>query len=635
MRMILATLRDRVFGTGRPWWEYFVRRKGHIGPLGLWLLAMVACLPLLMVLARVAALPGVNLPVALGGEVLRVIGSALNRSVSLEWVPPADRWAILYILLLPTAALLIALARLTFGLRVLGFRSILIAVGFQEIGIVRSLVLMVIVVGIILAMRPAMHRVQLTFYARTSVILCIAAVIMMAGLLLGPWLRSETLWSFAFFPVIILAMLAEGVGGTLERDDAWTAAWRAASTILLAFLIAIVSWIPAVREAALRFPELMLTQLVAVVFISEFLDFRIFETLPARLAGKLREIFPGRPGPLRVAVVRNRSATSVIGRLGLAASPASRTQSSQVIIDALRGQGFTVQAFEGDMSLLHGLHGFLPTDPVTGAPGGIVLNLAAGFQGQGRSCHLPAMLEMAGVPYTGPDPIVHARLLDRFALMMLLRKAGISTPRFRLLARASDDIGDLRFPLIARPRYEPDAARIVVEDREALVKAVRRIARLFAQETLVESLEKGREIRFSLLGNDPIECLPLLEVAGVGRICPAEIDDELAERVRDCARDAYIAVGCRDYARIDIRLSTAGKPQVIGVHGVGLFARKGSFAQSAEAAGYSFDELMRRVVEVAWKRYGVEPVVQLPSKTAAKPGITLLDKPVPAGPDAA
>jgi D-alanine-D-alanine ligase len=633
--MNLATLGYRVFGPGRPWWEYFVRRKGHIGPLGLWLLAIVACLPLLMVLARVAALPGVNLPGAFGGEVLRVIGSALNRSVSLEWVPPEDRRAILYILLLPTAALLIALARLTFGLRVLGFRSILIAVGFQEIGIVPSLLLMVIVVGIILAMRPPMQRIQLTFYARTSVILCIAAVIMVAGLLLGPSLRSETLWSFAFFPVIILAMLAEGVAGTIARDDAWTAAWRAASTILLAFVIAFVSWIPAVREAALRFPELMLTQLVAVVFISEFLDFRIFETLPARFAGKLREIFPDRPGPLRVAVVRNRSATSVIGRLGLAASPASRTQSSQVIIDALLGQGFTVQAFEGDMSLLHGLHGFLPTDPVTGAPGGIVLNLAAGFQGQGRSCHLPAMLEMAGVAYTGPDPIVHARLLDRYALMTLLRKAGIPTPRFRLLARASDDIGDLRFPLVARPRYEPDAGRIVVEDREALVKAVRRIARVFAQDALVESLEKGREIRFSLLGNDPIECLPLLEVAGDSRTCPAAIDDALAERVRDCARDAYIAVGCRDYARIDIRLTAAGKPQVIGVHAVGLFARKGSFAQSAEAAGYAFDELMRRVVEVAWKRYGVEPVLRLPSKTAGKPKITLLDKPAPAGSDAA
>jgi hypothetical protein len=73
---------------------------------------------------------------------------------------------------------------------------------------------------------------------------------------------------------------------------------------------------------------------------------------------------------------------------------------------------------------------------------------------------------------------------------------------------------------------------------------------------------------------------------------------------------------------------------VIGVHAVGLFARRGSFAQSAEAAGYSFDELMRRVVEVAWKRYGAEAVARLPSKGAGAK-ITLLGKPAPAGPDAA
>jgi len=63
---------------------------------------------------------------------------------------------------------------------------------------------------------------------------------------------------------------------------------------------------------------------------------------------------------------------------------------------------------------------------------------------------------------------------------------------------------------------------------------------------------------------------------------------------------------------------------VIGVHAVGLFARKGSFAQSAEAAGYAFDELMRRVVEIAWTRYGVKAVVRLPSETAGKAKIPLL-----------
>ena len=565
---------------------------------------MLACLPLVLIVARTAALPGVEAPFPFG-DWLRAIGGGLNRWVSLEWVPPDDRWAVLYVLLLPTAALLIALARLTFGLRVLGFRSILIAVGFREIGIGPSLLLIALVIGIILAVRPPMQRLQLTFYARTAVVLCIATVIMVAGLLLGPWLQSETLWSFGFFPVIILAMLAEGIAATIARDDGWTAAWRAAWTIALAFVIALVSWTPALREALLRFPELILTQLAAIVFVSQFLDLRLLESVPARLADRMRQLL-GRRGPWRVAVVHSRAA----------ASPARRTQSLQVIMDALRSQGFTVRAFESDMSLLDGLQAFLPSPAPGRVPGGIVLNLAADFQGMGRPAQLPALLESAGVPYTGPDPAVHARLVDRYALLSALRSAGISTPRFRLLARASDDAGDLGFPLIARPRYEPDSGRSVVENREALARAVQRTARLFSQETLVEAFEKGRELRASLLGNDPIECLPLLELSPESRVCPAALDEALAERVRACARDAYIALGCRDYARVDMRLNEAGGLQVIGVRAVGVFARMGSFADSAEAAGYTFDTLMRRVIEIAWKRYQGAPVTRLPVRPA-------------------
>jgi D-alanine-D-alanine ligase len=605
---------------GLDWWDRFVRRKGHITPRVLAILAIVACVPLVMALARLSALPGLHVPSLLGGDLLRVIGGALNGSFSLEWVPPADRWSILYILLLPTAALLIAFARLTLGLRVLGFRSILVAVGFQEIGILRSLALIGLVVGIVLAVRPTMQRMQLTFYARTSIILCIAAIIMVAGLLLGPWFRSETLWSFAFFPVIILAMLGEGIAGTLARDDAWTAAWRAGSTILFALVIALVSSIPAVREIALRFPELMLTQLVAIVFISEFLDLRLFEQSPARLAGTLRAALPDRPGRLKVAVVRNRTNTGVIGRLGAVASPRHRAQSVQFIVESLRARGFTVGVFEGDMSLLQELHAFLPTDALTSAPGGIVLNLAAGFQGQGRSCHLPAMLEMAGVAYTGPDPIVQARLLDRFALLTLLRQARVPTPRFRLVSSPTDDVGDLRFPLMARPRYEPDGGRIVVRDHKSLEQAVSRIVKKFDQPVLLESLEKGTELRVSLLGNETVECLPLLQIVGNRRVCPAKIEETLAERIRDCARAAYVALGCRDYARVDIRL-VAGKPQVIGIHSLGIFARLGCFAQSAQEAGYSFGELMQRIVDVAWKRYGLEPAVRVRVRSEAKPAL--------------
>lgn len=605
----------------RTGWERLLRCKGHLSSRALMILTIVACVPLVTALARIVAFPGIHVPG------LSLLGSVLNSWLSFEWVPYADRSTIVYILLLPTAALLITLARLTFGLRVLGFRAILMAIGFHEIGIIPSLLLMVLVIATILVARPSMRSIQLPFYARIAVILCIAAMIMVGSLLLGPWLGSSTLWSFAFFPVIILAMLAESIASTLARDDMWTAAWRAGWTIVLALLIAFLTWTPPVREVVLLLPELIVTQLVAVILVSEFLDFRLLEQWPAqglRLLRQRRQQASAdsqqRTGPARVAVVSNRWNKNVIGHLGMSALLHERTQSVQVIVDVLRQQGFTVEVFEGDMSLLHGLQEFMPVEPLTGAPGGLVLNLAAGVQGRGRSCQVPAMLEMVGVAYSGPDPIVQACLLDRYALMTLLRQAGICTPRMKRMACNSDDLGDLRFPLVVRPRYELAAHRTVVKHRKALDAAVEHIVRNYAQEALIEAPETFPEIRVSLLGNDPTECLPLLQVEASGtRTCPAPLDGALAERVRECARTAYATVGCRDYARIDIRLAARGKLHVVGVHTVGIFARNGSFAQSAAQAGYSFGDLMDRVVEVAWSRYGAAPTVTMIAEREPQP----------------
>ena len=150
----------------------------------------------------------------------------------------------------------------------------------------------------------------------------------------------------------------------------------------------------------------------------------------------------------------------------------------------------------------------------------------------------------------------------------------------------------------------------MVNDPATLDNMVCHVVNHYAQDALIEEYVEGRDIRVSLLGNETIECLPLLErMSTRGRkLCPAPIDDALAERIRECAYNAYAAVGCRDYGRIDIRLSkSSGAPKVVGVNWADIFARRGSFVRSAEAAGYSFADLMHRIVHDASRRYGAEP----------------------------
>jgi len=577
-----------------------LRPKGNLSRAELAILGLVALVPLLTIAIRALALPGFVGP-GLGG--LRAVAAALNQFLSLSAIPADQRDHVLYLLLFPTCALLVAVARLTFGIRVLGFRSILISVAFHQSGVVPSLLLIAIAVATIVFARPWLRRIRLPYYARVSVILGIVATTMVAALLAGPWMRSDIPWGMAYFPVIVLGMLAEGIASTLDRDNVVAASWRAITTILLAFLIALVCRVPALRILMLQFPELVLTQIVAIVMVSEFLDLRLLHDWDAKIAGKLLPRLLARPGAIPVAVVRDRvEAERGAGPDG----PARRKPNSvRKIVAALEASGPPVRVIEGDGALLPELRRFFPPDPPNGEPAGIVLNLAHGDGGADCVTRVPALLGMAGVVYTGPTPLGHAAAFDRIVSRLLLREAGVPTPAFRVVARSRDDAPDLRFPVIVRPRREPGVAPSIVRDRDRLRVAVKKLVRRYRQEVLVEERVTGREIRVALLGNAPAECLPLVELEPKRRmkLCPARLDEDLGKRICRLSRAAFRACGCRDYARVDVLVTETGEVLVLDVATHGILAGGGSFALAAAAAGYTFPQLMDRIVEVARERH--------------------------------
>ncbi len=595
--------------------RFRLRPKGHIPRRTLRWLLVLGALPFVTMIIRATALPGIeslgwNMP---GLDALRRLGGALNETFSLASVPAGQRSHILYLLLVPSYAMLIVLARLTCGIRVLGFRSILVAVGFHQVGILPSLFLIAVVVVTVSLVRPWLKKFRLPYYARVSVILSIVAITMVTALLAGPWVRSEVLWGVAYFPVIVLGMLAEGIVNTLNKDSLLSASWRAATTIILAVLMVLLTKVPAVLETALQFPEILLTQLVAIVLIAEFMDFQLFQDWDSKMAGMALPELLSNKGAYRVAVVRNSMGTGTIARLGQPTPARLARHSVQRIVNSLRAGGHTVKVLEGDMSLLNELNQFVPPNPRTGHPGGIVLNLAHGIQGNGRYTHVPAMLEMAGIAYAGPTPNGHAVISDKVVAKTLLQQAGVPTPGFHLMARSRDEIEGLEFPLIVKPRHEWRYGSHIVRDPQQLKDTVKTVKRKYRQEVLVEEYIAGRQVMVALLGNDPIECLPLVEFDRTAnkKTCPARIDAALAERIRAYARTTFRTCGCRDYARIDFRISELGQAYVIEINTVGILDESGSFAKAGARAGYSHSQILGRVIEVARARYLDANTVQL------------------------
>ncbi|MCA9730296.1 MAG: D-alanine--D-alanine ligase, partial [Candidatus Eisenbacteria bacterium] len=133
---------------------------------------------------------------------------------------------------------------------------------------------------------------------------------------------------------------------------------------------------------------------------------------------------------MKIAVVRNRKNEGVVSRVGRPCRERYGRTSVQSVMNALRAGGHHVKVLEGDMTLLPELLDFMPPHTETGDPTGLVFNMSYGIQGDGRYLHVPGMLEMAGVPYTGSNPRVHGVCLDKIMTKLALQWVGVPTPRF-------------------------------------------------------------------------------------------------------------------------------------------------------------------------------------------------------------
>ncbi|TIX20258.1 MAG: ATP-grasp domain-containing protein, partial [Mesorhizobium sp.] len=326
---------------------------------------------------------------------------------------------------------------------------------------------------------------------------------------------------------------------------------------------------------------------------------------------------------MRVAVVWNHDHTGVINRFGNPCQEEYGRKMLENIVGALQGRGHETLLCEGDKGLLATLERFMPPDPQA-RPSGMVFNMAAGIQGDSRLTHVPAMLEMAGVPYTGSSPLGHGLALDKVITKRLIRDRGVPTPNFRVMRRGTESTGDLRYPVVVKPRHESLSCGLqLVHEPAQLRQAVEVIVTQYAQDALVEEYIDGREIYVALLGNKEPEVLPLVEqdfgdresrivswedkqhmaVAAPQAICPARIDSKLATALRDISVAAFRASQCRDYARVDLRIDRSGRPFVLEINSMPALGTNSFYPLVARAAGYSFSSLINRMLDVAYTRY--------------------------------
>jgi D-alanine-D-alanine ligase len=274
----------------------------------------------------------------------------------------------------------------------------------------------------------------------------------------------------------------------------------------------------------------------------------------------------------------------------------------------------------------------------------IVFNIAEGLRGPNREAHVPAICEFYGVPYSGSDPFTLALCLDKARTKEILRASGVPTADWAL-ARDAGDVERVlargwSYPLFAKPVHEGSSKGIternLAADADALRAIVLQLLERYDQPVLIETFLPGAEFTCGVLGNGsgarvlpivgmnfdslPAGALPIygfeakwlwdrpenpLEIFS----CPARIPDELRAEIEDVVLRAHVALGCRDWSRIDVRLDAAGRANVIEVNPLpGILpdpADNSCLPKAARAAGLDYDALIGAALAAAAARQGV------------------------------
>ncbi len=258
----------------------------------------------------------------------------------------------------------------------------------------------------------------------------------------------------------------------------------------------------------------------------------------------------------------------------------------------------------------------------------LAFNIAEGYRGRGREALVPALLELHQIEYTGSDPVALALTLDKGLAKRIVRSAGVHTAASTVMRSGREPLpAGMEYPLMVKPIAEGSSkgifAKNVVHSREELISAVGENMARYRQPALVEAFLTGREFTVGVLGESRLRVLPPLEVVftsgsatpiygydekksseGVRFECPPKaIDRKLAKALESTAKRCFKALGCRDVARVDLRLDAQGRVNFIECNPLpGLAPGWSDLCVIGEAAGMTYEALVGAILQPGLRR---------------------------------
>jgi len=261
----------------------------------------------------------------------------------------------------------------------------------------------------------------------------------------------------------------------------------------------------------------------------------------------------------------------------------------------------------------------------------VCFNLLEEFHGLGvYDSHVVSYLELMRQPYTGCNPrglmLAHNKAMSK----MICRYHRVPVPRFAEfpMGRKVRRPKKLEFPLLVKSLTEEGSVGIsqasIVHDNDKLTERVEFIHRTVNTDAIAEQYIEGRELYVGVLGNDRLQVLPIWEMVfsklrddapkiatgkvkwdvryqkkiGLDTRLATDIDDVLQRKINHLCKRIYRSLGLSGYARMDLRLTPDGRVYLIEANPNPNLSYGEDFAESAETAGISYDQLLHKLINL-------------------------------------
>jgi len=264
----------------------------------------------------------------------------------------------------------------------------------------------------------------------------------------------------------------------------------------------------------------------------------------------------------------------------------------------------------------------------------VIFNLIEIYKDNPRlEMNIVGLYELLGIPYTGAPAMGLANCQNKVLAKRLLSSAGIRIPHFFIVyVKSTKYPHRLKYPLLVKPAFEDASVGIenesIVSNGKQLRKRIEHVLKQFNQPALVEEFIEGRELNVAVMGDRRLRVLPISEIDFSQMpdhlhnivsfqakwdphhesyhktipLCPAPLPKNIEKRAKELAFRAFKVMGCRDYARVDMRLSKNNKLYVLEVNPNPDITEGAGFMRSAQHAGMTYAQALKRIVKYALGR---------------------------------